>query len=89
MESDEQRVGGSFNAGKNWKKLREKHKRNEAARSRGRVVTSTPETYTPYKQTIEGSERIVSKELYNLNYELAFGRINQEEYNKLREELGE
>ena len=85
----DQLAGGSFNAHKNWKKLREKHKRNEEARSRGRDVTSTPETHRPYNQTVEGSERIVSKQLYDLNYDLAFGRITPEEYDKLKEALGE
>ena len=88
MEHD-QLAGGSFNAPKHWKKLREKHKRNEEARSRGRDVTSTPETHRPYYQTIEGSERIDSKQLYDLYYDLAFGRITPEEYDKLKEALGE
>jgi len=88
MEHD-QLAGGSFNAHKHWKKLREKHRRKDAAKKRGISQRARPEIYTPNNQVIEGAERIVSKELYDLNYELAFGRITQEEYDKLREELGE
>jgi len=89
MSIPDQIHGGSFNAHKNWKKLRAKHQKREASRKRGIDPGPKPELYTPNKQTIEGSERIVSKELYNLNYDLAFGKITQEEYNELREELGE
>tara|TARA_R100000152_G_C6733479_1_gene157888 strand:+ start:126 stop:395 length:270 start_codon:yes stop_codon:yes gene_type:complete len=89
MQSDEQRVGGSFNAHKHWKKLREKRRKREAHVARGGNRYAIPETYTPNNLQFEGSERKVSKELYDLNYELAFGRITQEEYDKLREELGE
>ena len=84
MERPDQLHGGSFNAHKNWKKLRDKHQRVKRGEEKWK-----PEVYTPSIKTEEGSERIISKELYDLNYDLAFGRITQEEYNKLREELGE
>ena len=89
MKSDEQRIGGSFNAHKRWKKLREKHRKRDAHIARGGNTYNIPETYTPNLQNIEGSERVISKELYDLNYDLAFGRLTQVQYDKLREELGE
>jgi len=89
MKSDEQRIGGSFNAHKRWKKLREKHRKRDAHIARGGNTYNIPETYTPNLQNIEGSDRIISKELYDLNYDLAFGKITQEDYDKLKERLGE
>jgi hypothetical protein len=85
MSRPDQLHGGTFNAHKNWKKLRDKHKRVKRGEEKWK-----PEAYRPASVTeSEGNERIISKELYDLNYELAFGRITQEEYDKLREELGE
>jgi hypothetical protein len=88
MTQDEQRVGGSFNAHKRWKKLREKHRKRDAHIARGGNTYNIPETYTPNNQTIEGSTRDISKELYDLNYELAFGRITEEQYERAKLDLG-
>jgi len=87
----DQNFGGSFNAHKHWKKLREKHRKREAQEARGIFSRAQPETYQPNNQTIEGSTRDISKELYDLNYELAFGRITEEEYKqrKAKLDLGE
>lgn len=88
MKKDvDQNFGGSFNAHKNWKKLREKHRKREASRARGVTKPAQPETYRANDQTIEGSERIIPKELYDLNYDLAFGRITEEQYEQKRAEL--
>jgi hypothetical protein len=88
MKKDvDQNFGGSFNAHKNWKKLREKHRKREASRARGVTSPAQPEIYQPSNQTIEGSERIITKELYDLNYELAFGRITEEEYKQRKAKL--
>ncbi len=89
MEEYDQRFGGSFNAHKNWKKLREKHRKRDAKTARGISSRAQPEVYQP--NNIEGSERIVPKELYDLNYELAFGKITEEEYKqrKVKIDLGE
>jgi len=87
----DQNFGGSFNAHKHWRKLREKHRKREAQEARGIFSRAQPETYQPNNQTIEGSTRDISKELYDLNYELAFGRITEEEYKqrKAKLDLGE
>ena len=87
MSDVDQNFGGSFNAHKNWKKLREKHRKREASRARGATSPAQPETYQPNNQTIEGSTRDISKELYDLNYELAFGRITEEEYKQRKAKL--
>ncbi len=86
-QKDEQNIGGSFNAHKHWKKLREKHRKRDAHIARGGNTYNIPETYTPDLQHSEGSTRDISKELYNLNYELAFGRITEEEYKKRKSNL--
>tara|TARA_R100000664_G_C2637082_1_gene63868 strand:+ start:59 stop:328 length:270 start_codon:yes stop_codon:yes gene_type:complete len=86
MEHD-QHFGGSFNAHKNWKRLRDKHRRKAQAEKRGIKHRAMPEYYRPSSHTVEGSERIVSDKMYALNYDLAFGKISQEEYDKKVSEL--
>ena len=87
---DEPNHGGTFDASRHWKKLRKKHNKTDAYHSRTGRRQYEPEVYKPNKQTtLEGSERAISKELYDLNYKLAFGKITQAQYDKLREELGE
>jgi len=81
MEHD-QHFGGSFNAHKHWKKLRDKHRRKAQAEKRGVVKRAVPETYSANDQVLEGTERIVSEDIYALRYLLAFGKITEEEYNK-------
>tara|TARA_R110002020_G_scaffold416244_1_gene625539 strand:+ start:43 stop:324 length:282 start_codon:yes stop_codon:yes gene_type:complete len=82
---------GTFDHNKNWKKLREKHRKRKAQKARGITPNCDPEVYqaSPNVIDLEGQARNISKKLYDLNYELAFSRITQAEYDKLREELGE
>ena len=80
---------GTFDHNKHWKKLREKHRRRDAQKARGITPTVNPEVYQANPNILEGQSRDISKELYDLNYELAFGRLTQSQYDKLREELGE
>jgi hypothetical protein len=73
---------GSFDSNKHWKKLRDKHERVKKGEQ------WKPERYRPSTDLMaEGQTRIVSDELYDLNYDLAFGRITEEEYNKKVSEL--
>ena len=88
MDHD-QKVGGSFNAHKNWKKLRDKHRKHDSS---GKGGTAPPEQYIPYGGAGKGDmERKcdVSKEVYDLNYDLAFGRISTEEHTHKLKELME
>lgn len=82
--------GGTFNAHKHWKKLREKHRKNAAHKARGGNRIWKPEVYRSKgagKGDLErGSD--VPKELYDLNYDLAFGNITKEQYNQKLKELG-
>jgi hypothetical protein len=76
--------GGNWDAKQQWKKLRESHKNP--------VNKWAPTHWDGGKAGAlgrEGDTRKVSKELYDLNYDLAFGKITQEDYDKQREELGE
>jgi hypothetical protein len=50
------------------------------------VIRTTYQKLIP--QTVEGSTRDISKELYDLNYELAFGRITEEQYERAKLDLG-
>jgi len=80
----DQKFGGSFNAHKNWKKLREKHRKAKSGEK-----PWVPESYVSSDSPlgIEGQTRNVSKELYDLNHDLAFGRITEEQYEQKRAEL--
>lgn len=81
IETNDQNFGGSFNAHKNWKKLREKHRRVKKGEK------FKPETWVPRGQGAgkgDGQrESQVPKEVYDLNFDLAFGRITKEEHEKL------
>jgi len=87
LGTDDQHFGGSYNAHKHWKKLREKHRKRKDKVARGVNPKSEPEIYQPPSDRLEGQLRSISKELYDLNYALAFGKITQKEYDKLREEF--
>ncbi len=81
IETNDQNFGGSFNAHKHWKKLREKHRRVKKGEK------FVPETYVPKGQGAGkgDSQRSsdIPKEIYDLNYDLAFGKITKEEHEKL------
>jgi hypothetical protein len=85
--SYDQLHGGSFNGHKHWKKLRDKHRKQDAVRGRGIKWKHTPEIYKGSSEVIEGQTMDISKELYDLNYDLAFGKITEEEYNQRKAEL--
>jgi hypothetical protein len=83
IETNDQNLGGSFNAHKHWKKLRAKHQRHKKL---GLSGPTTPEVYKSAGKGDVCRESDVSKELYDLNYDLAFGTITREEYElKLKE----
>jgi len=84
IENNDQNFGGSFNAHKHWKKLREKHRRHEKM---GKGGPSKPERYTPHGKGDATRNSDVPKEIYELNYDLAFGRITKEEHKKLVEKF--
>ena len=83
-QKHDQLHGGSFNPHKNWKKLREKHRKIEEHTARGGNRIFEPEVYTPSSSNAGKGDKQRSsntpKEIYDLNYELAFGRITKEEY---------
>ena len=86
IDYKDQDFGGSFNAHKNWKKLREKHKKHKAS---GRDGPCTPEVYTAAGKGDAVRNSSVPKEIYSLNYELAFNRITKEEHAQKTEEFWE
>ena len=89
IETNDQNVGGSFNAHKHWKKLREKHRKTDAHIARGGNRIWKPEVYSSTGAGKGDKQRQSDppKELYDLNYDLAFGIITREEYDKKLEDL--
>ena len=86
IENNDQNFGGTFNAHKHWRKLKEKHRRDEKHRARGGNRIWKPEVYASAGKGDDTRESNVPKELYDLNYDLAFGNITREEYeHKLKE----
>jgi len=88
IDYKDQDFGGSWNAHKNWKKLRDKHRKHKKS---GRGGSSPPVMYSPHgagkgDMTRDSS---VPKEIYDLNWELAFGRLTKEEHKKLVEKFWE
>lgn len=82
----DQHFGGSFNAHKHWKKLREKHHKSKRGDYKWK-----PEVYTPHSAGKGDNQRGsgVPKEIYDLNYDLAFGIITDKEHKKLVEKFWE
>ena len=68
MDNVDQRFGGSFNAHKHWKKLRDKHRKHKAS---GKGGTSPPEAYVPYGGAGKGDkDRTGNQSKYNLGMDL-------------------
>ena len=86
IETNDQNFGGSFNAHKHWKKLREKHRSHKKL---GLSGPTKPEIYSPAGKGDEQRSRDVPDEIYGYNYDLAFGRITAEEHKKLVDEYWE
>lgn len=86
IETNDQNFGGTFNAHKNWKKLREKHRRHEKL---GLSGPCTPEIYAPAGKGDRQRTGDTPKEIYDLNYDLAFGKITHEEHKKRLEKFWE
>ena len=76
IETNDQNFGGSFNAHKNWRKLREKHRKDELHQARGGSRIWKPELYTPNSSAGKGDSQRDSN-------------ITKEEYNKKVDEFWE
>ena len=83
----DQHFGGSFNAHKHWKKLREKHAKSKSGEKRWK-----PERHEPPSNAGKGDlqrDGDIPEEIYNLNWDLAFGMITPEEHKKMVEKFWE
>ena len=91
IENNDQNFGGSFNAHKNWKKLREKHKKSDEHKARTGKRSWKPEVYEASAAGKGDGQRSrdVPDEIYGYNYDLAFGKITEEEHKKLVEKFWE
>ena len=79
---DNSSLSSNWDHTKNWKKMRDRQRRIEKGE----------EKWTPTYSHSAGKgsaqrESNVSKEIYDLNYELAFGTITREEFNKRMKDL--
>ena len=81
----DQHFGGSFNAHKHWRKLKAKHEKNKKHQARGGNRIWKPEVYSSTgagKGDVQ-RESDTPKEIYDLNYDLAFGKITKAEHEEL------
>jgi len=81
IQTNDQNFGGTFNAHKHWKKLRDKHRRHKKL---GLSGPTKPEIYSPHDagKGDASRNRDVPDEIYDLNWDLAFGKITKEEHTK-------
>ena len=88
IETNDQNAGGSFNAHKHWKKLREKHRKHKKL---GLSGPCKPEIYEPSGAGKGDGKRSreIPNEVYDINWDLAFGKISKEEHNKRTNEFWE
>ena len=82
IDYKDQDFGGSFNAHKNWKKLREKHRKSDEHKAKTGKRSWKPEIYAPAGKGDRTRTSDTPKEIYDLNYDLAFGKITKEEHAK-------
>mgnify|MGYP005829395261 CR=1 FL=1 len=73
----DQDFGGTWNAHKNWKKLRDKHRRHK---KKGFSGPTKPEIYQSAGKGDVQRSSDVPKEIYELNYQLAFGKITKRQH---------
>ena len=89
IETNDQNFGGTFNAHKNWKKLREKHRKSDEHKAKTGKRSWKPEVYAPAGKGDRTRSSDTPKEIYDLNYDLAFGKITKEEHEKMVEKFWE
>jgi len=91
IETNDQNFGGSFNAHKNWKKLREKHRKSDEHKAKTGKRNWKPEVYTSTGAGKGDRTRStdIPDEIYGLNYDLAFGKITKEEHEKMVQKFWE
>ena len=82
IETNDQNFGGTFNAHKNWKKLREKHRKSDEHKAKTGKRSWKPEIYAPAGNGDRTRSSDTPKEIYDLNYDLGFGIITKEEHAK-------
>tara|TARA_Y100000004_G_C8627829_1_gene291622 strand:+ start:44 stop:358 length:315 start_codon:yes stop_codon:yes gene_type:complete len=87
----DQNHGGNWNSHnpKVWKKLREKHRKHKEAVKRGKTAPNPPPEHWDggAGKGDTHRDRACTKEVYELRYDLAFGHITQEEFDKKLAEL--
>jgi hypothetical protein len=86
---DNSSLSSNWDHTKNWKKMRDRQERIDKGLKSGRSLKSLwqpTESHSAGKGSNQ-RESNVSKEIYDLNYELAFGTITREEFNKRMKDL--
>ena len=86
-KKDNSVLSSNWDHSKNWKKMRDRHHKLKKAVKEGRKLHNI---WKPSEMGSAGKGsryRPVDQERYDLNYDLAFGNITQEEYDKRIKEL--
>jgi hypothetical protein len=79
--------GGNWDAETNWKKLREKHAEHKKTGKWKPTEWDGGRITGGAGKGDKDRHRQISKELYDLNFDLAFGNITREEYDHKLSEL--
>ena len=90
IETNDQNFGGTFNAHKNWRKPKAKHEKDAAHKARGGSRIWKPEVYESSAGKGDSTRtRDIPEEIYDINWDLAFGRITKEEHVKRTQQYWE
>lgn len=88
MDQDNSSLSRSWDHGKNWKKMKDRHEKISKATKSGRSLHNIWRPTDIDSGAGKGSKfRPVDQEIYDLNYDLAFGNITKEEHTNLIKQL--
>ena len=86
---DDSSLTSNWDHTKNWKKMRDRQERISKGLKSGRNLKSLWKPTEAFSAGKGSRARPVDKEIYDLNYDLAFGNITKEEHAKRMNELND
>jgi len=86
---DDSRLTSNWDHTKNWKKMRDRQERIKKGLKSGRSLKSLWKPTEAFSAGKGSRPRPVEKEIYDLNYDLAFGNITKEEHERKLKELND
>lgn len=87
--TDNSSLTSNWDHTKNWKKMRDRQHKIAKLQKEGRSLQSIWKPTDAFSAGKGSRQRPVDKDIYDLNYDLAFGKITKEEHTKRMKELND